>query len=126
MSFLENYTEDTELMARRAVEICDQAMAKDILLYDVRGTSILADFYLICSANSEPHLRSIVARADDEMDEDGWRVRSIQGTPSSHWMVMDFCDILIHVFTEESRSYYRLEELWQEEQVVFNGADLDK
>lgn len=108
-------------IARRAVAICEEAQAENILLYDVRKTSVLADFYLVCSGGSDPHLRAIRNRLEKGLKELGAPARHVSGTPSSHWLVLDFGNVLVHVFDQGLRDYYRIEELWEPNQLVFRS-----
>ena len=109
--------------ARLCVEICDEAKAENVLLYDVRGTSVLADYFLICSGGSDPHLRAIRSRLEKGLGENGFHARRVSGTPSSHWVILDFGDVLVHIFHMDLRDYYRVEELWDASQLVYRSGD---
>ena len=106
---------DTEITAKRCVEICEGRKAENVALYDMRGRSIIADFFLICTGTSEPHIRAIQARIDQELSQDGIEPRHREGGPLSHWAILDYGDIIIHILDPERREYYRLEELWTED-----------
>jgi ribosome-associated protein len=108
-----------EAIARRCLEVCEERKAEDILLYDVRKTSLLADYYLICSASSEPQIRAIASHLQKAMVEEGVRPLHVDGVPASHWMILDFGAVLIHIFHEETRKFYLLEELWSKDQLVY-------
>ena len=105
------------------IDICDEAKAESVLVYDVRDTSVLADYYLICSGGSDPHLRAIRSRLEKGLGEKGIRTRHVSGTPSSHWIIVDFGDVLVHIFHTDMRDYYRIEELWDASQLVYRGTD---
>jgi ribosome-associated protein len=108
-----------EAIARRCLEVCEERKAEDILLYDVRKTSLLADYYLICSASSEPQIRALASHLQKAMADEGVRPLHVDGVPASHWMILDFGAVLIHIFHEETRKFYLLEELWSKDQLVY-------
>lgn len=109
---------DDELLARKCVEICAEHKALNIKLFDVRGTSMVTDFYVICSGSSEPHIRALSDYISRGMKEDGVRVLHIDGAPSSRWMVMDFGPVLVHVFHPEVRGFYEIEKVIGEENLL--------
>ena len=115
---------DSEAIARRCADICEDNKAENILLYDVRGVSVLADFYLICSAGSDPHLRAVKNHLERGMREDGFRARNVSGTPSSHWIILDFGDVLVHIFHPDLRDRYKLEDLWDVKQIIYRSRDV--
>lgn len=89
--------------------------AGDIVILDLRGISTLADYFVICTATSLPHLkavnRDIRLKTEEEIGE---RPRSSEGDPGSMWLVIDYVDVVVHVFHEEKRHLYALEDLWSD------------
>jgi ribosome-associated protein len=70
---------------------------------------------VICSATSEPHLKAIIGEIDARLrKEHGIRAQAIDGLPSSHWIVADFRDVMVHIFQDDKRAYYGLEDLWSD------------
>jgi ribosome-associated protein len=78
----------------------------------VRELSSVTDYYLLCSGRSTTHLRSIIDGIREEMKAADMRLLHGEGTPESGWMLLDYGDVLVHVFAEETRVYYALERLW--------------
>lgn len=113
---------DGEALARRAVEICVDRKATDIILFDVRGESLMTDFCLVCSGNSEPQIRAIAGHLEETLDEAGVRPAHVDGVASSRWMVIDYGTLLVHVFHPELRRYYQLEKLLGEERILVSEA----
>ncbi|NMA42108.1 MAG: ribosome silencing factor [Oligosphaeraceae bacterium] len=113
---------DTEALARRCVAVCEERKAADILLFDVRENSILADFYLVCSGSSMPHIRAIADNLRQALAEEGLAPRGQDGLPGSRWMVLDYNSILIHILDPEMRIFYRLEELWDDRKILYRGG----
>ncbi len=106
-------------MARRIVDVIADKRGEDILLLDIRDVSILADYFVIGSAVSRRQTKAIVngiiERARTEFDVKPWRV---EGEPDSGWVLMDYGDIVVHLFAPEARTYYDLEGFWEDARVV--------
>jgi len=92
---------------------------EDILLLDIRDISILADYFLIGSANSERQAKAIVGGVKEAIKQ-AFDVRPlrVEGEAGAGWVLMDYGSIVVHVFAPEVRAYYDLEGLWQEGQIV--------
>ncbi|MEI8079874.1 MAG: ribosome silencing factor [bacterium] len=113
---------DPETVARRAAAVCDDTKAETIRVYDARGHSILADFFVICSGASDPHLRALRSNVDQVLTTAGVRLYNVSGTPESHWIILDFGTIVVHLLSPEAREFYRLESLWQDMPVIYEGG----
>jgi ribosome-associated protein len=80
---------------------------------DLRLISTFTDFFVICSATSEPQLKAIANEIETRLKEDhGIRPSTIDGFPGSQWIVLDYLEVVVHVFHREKRSFYSLEDLW--------------
>ena len=112
-------TTDSAALAKLAVEACEARKAEKVSLYGMEGKSVLADYYLICSGQSEPQINAIAGALHHLFSEHGLKPKSIQGTPQSHWIIMDYGFILIHIFTPECRDYYKLEQLWPKGDLIY-------
>lgn len=99
-------------MARTCRKLADNKKASHITILDLRRLSSMADFFVICSATSEPHIKAIVNEIEAGLKEKGVRAQHIDGRPASNWMVMDYVDVVVHVMRENLREYYGLERLW--------------
>ncbi len=118
-----NGIEGLEVIARRCVAVCEEKKAADIVLFDVRENSILADYYLVCCGTSMPHVRALAEGLRRTLVSEGFKSRGQEGAPASQWIVLDFGVILIHVMTPELRRRYCLEELWDKRLIVFQGGE---
>lgn len=79
----------------------------------MRGISTFTDFFVICSGTSEPQLKAIAGDIEDRLrDEHGVRPMAVDGYPMSQWIVLDYNEVVIHVFHQQKREYYGLENLW--------------
>jgi ribosome-associated protein len=116
---------EDEALARHAVAICEDRKALNIKLFDVRGMSMITDFYLICSGNSEPHIRALSDHVGKGLAEVGTSPAHVDGAPSSRWIVMDFGTLLVHIFHPDVRNFYEIEKLLGEERLIYQSHQDD-
>ncbi|MEM6915326.1 MAG: ribosome silencing factor [Verrucomicrobiota bacterium] len=106
---------DSLTIAKTCASHAEEMQAEDIIVLDLRGISSLADFFVICTATSLPHLkavnREIRGKTEDSIGE---KPRSSEGDADSMWLVIDYVDVVVHVFHEEKRNLYALEDLWSD------------
>ena len=98
--------------ARKAVEIASDRQASDVVLLDLRQLLAFADFFVICSADSNRQIRAIINAVEKGLHEEGLRLLHREGTDDSGWVLLDFGDLIVHVFTTEQRRHYDLEAAW--------------
>jgi ribosome-associated protein len=98
--------------ARRAARAALDRKATDVVVLDVQGLSSVTDFFLVCSGRSTTHLRTITDAIREELKQDGVRPLHAEGATDSGWVLLDYGDVLMHVFLEDTRAYYALERLW--------------
>ena len=96
----------------RAAQAARDKKALDVIVLDVRAVSSVADYFLICSGRSTTHVETIAEAIRMELKADGHRPLHAEGASDSGWMLLDYGDVLAHVFLEETRAYYALERLW--------------
>lgn len=101
-----------EALARKATEAAWEKQASDIVLLDVRKACSYADYLILCNGESERQIQAIVEAMDQAVKEDGGNLLRMEGGPDSGWVLMDFGDIIVHIFRPQERAYYALEELW--------------
>ncbi|MFZ5974442.1 MAG: ribosome silencing factor [Bacillota bacterium] len=95
--------------------VCDAMMDKkgeDIVVLDIRGMSILADYFVICSGKSTLQVQAISDAVDEQLEKAGVRVRRREGYDQGRWIVLDTGDVMVHLFNFEEREFYKLERLW--------------
>ena len=101
-------------MIRAARKALDDKKGRDIVVLDVRGVSTVTDYYLIATGNSAPHVKALTEEVQVALKKEGHRAYRKAGTPESGWMIADFVDAVVHVFSPEARGYYALEQLWND------------
>lgn len=113
INFTGSPTINAEDIARIAAQAAADKKAEDIVILDLRTISSFTDFFLICSGASEPQLRAIASSIEDRLRQDhASRPAHVEGYPLSQWVVMDYTDVVIHIFHQDIREFYALEELW--------------
>ena len=101
-----------EQKARRAARAALDKRATDLVVLDVRRVSSVADYFVLCSGKSTTHVESISEAIREDLKTDGTRPLHAEGVAESGWILLDYGDVLVHVFLEDTRAYYALERLW--------------
>jgi ribosome-associated protein len=101
-----------ERKVRRAARAALDKRATDLVVLDVQGISSVTDYFLVCSGKSTTHMETITDAIRAELKGDGVRPLHAEGVAESGWILLDYGDVLMHVFLEETRMYYALERLW--------------
>ena len=105
-------------VAAIAAKALDSKLGKDISLIEITDVSTLADYFLICTATSNTHVKTLCDAVEEAMDAAGEPMLSREGHRGGTWVLMDFGSVVVHVFTAETRSFYDLERLWQDGKTV--------
>jgi len=98
--------------ARLAVKAALDKKAKNVLMLELKDLSIMSDYFVICSGESTTHVRSIVDNIEKEFRLKKIKPSGIEGHKLNQWVLMDYSDVIVHVFEEETRAFYELEKLW--------------
>ena len=102
-------------LAHRCVEFALDKKALDPIILDLRKISSITDYLVICSAQSEPQLKAIANGVEKSLKDDFGRYpHAVDGFPTSQWIVMDYGDVMLHIFHDQKRPVYALEELWSD------------
>ena len=109
--------------ARIAARIADDNRAKDILLLDLRQATPLLDFFVIATASSRRQGHAIASEIDAQMKKLGEHKLGLEGSEEGRWILIDYGDFVVHIFSGEGRSYYALEEIWGDAPVLPWSAD---
>ena len=100
-------------LAQKMVKILDGKKATDIKLIDIRGLSTLGDYFLLASASNTTLTKSLSDELEERLSkEDGLEPKRIEGYQSASWILLDYYDVIVHIFYAETRQYYSLERLW--------------
>lgn len=92
--------------------------ASDILILDLKGLTPIADYFLICSGLSTRQVKAVAEAVEEKLSKETIYPSHIEGLPDAHWVLMDYGDLVVHIFDEETRRYYELEKLWGDAQKI--------
>ena len=100
--------EKTALSAR----VAEDRQALDVVVLDLREASSITDYFLICSGGSNRQVQAIADAIDEQLDQRGVISLGVEGYQAARWILMDYGDVIVHVFSQETREFYDLERLW--------------
>lgn len=110
-------------LAEEIGKLIDAKKGDDIVILDLRGISSVADYFVIASGNSDRQVVAIADHVEDELAKDGIYTKYKDGMKTGRWVVMDYHDILVHIFHKEERDYYNLERLWNDAKKIVLTVD---
>jgi ribosome-associated protein len=100
--------------AHLAIDAIENKKGSDIVLLDVRNLSMFTDYFLICNGESERQIKAIAGGVQEALGKGGMRRLGHEGSAESGWVLLDYADLMVHIFAPAQRDYYELEELWKE------------
>lgn len=101
-------------MAKLACHALSEKKAEDIQVIDISGVSVIADYFVIASASNSNQLQAMMDGAEEELYKAGFHCSQKEGNQNSSWILMDYKDIIIHLFSKEDRLFYDIERIWQD------------
>ena len=101
-------------MARTACKALDEKKALDLKIIDIAEVSTIADYFVIASGSNQNQVQAMVDNVEEKLAKAGYEPKQIEGTRSSSWILMDYGDLIVHVFDEENRLFYDLERIWRD------------
>ena len=105
-------------LTKLAVAALEDRKAEDVTVIDISEISPIADYFIIANGTNQNQLQAMRDAADEALYKAGVKVQQIEGNQSSTWILMDYGDIIIHIFSKEDRLFYDLERTWRDEKVV--------
>lgn len=101
-----------EEIAQLAANTVISKKAEDTIILEIGGLSVIADYFIICSGNSETQVSAIAKEVKDKMHENNIVIKGAEGLDKGRWVLIDTGDVVVHVFHKDERSFYNLEKLW--------------
>jgi ribosome-associated protein len=99
--------------ARRVAALAQEKLASDVVILDMRPVCTYTDYFVVCTGQNPRQTKAIYDQVREQLKRDDALVpRSVAGEAEARWIVADYLDLVLHIFTPDARSYYRLEELW--------------
>ncbi|HEY8345629.1 MAG TPA: ribosome silencing factor [Bacillota bacterium] len=107
-----------DLVLKTTLEVVDAKKGDHPVILDLRGISILTDYFLVVGGLNTTHVRTIADAIKDRLEELGVQPQRIEGYKEGRWILLDYSHLVIHILAQEERDFYRLEELWHEAKVI--------
>lgn len=101
-------------MAKLACKALDDKKGMDIKVIDIQNVSVIAEYFIIASGSNVNQVQAMVDNVEDTLGRAGYEAKQIEGNKSSSWILMDYGDLIVHVFDEENRLFYDLERIWRD------------
>jgi len=102
----------TDEAVSKIVDLLTERQAEDVVLLDIRDIASFTDYFVIATAQNQRHLRALVDSINTDLARAGIKTSHIEGNDDSGWVLVDFGDVILHIFTPEQRAFYKLEALW--------------
>lgn len=117
-----NVSKDMAMIALTALE---EKKAEDIKVIDISDITVIADYFIIANGNNSPHVQALVDAAQEALLKQNYSPKRIEGIRNTNWVLMDYGDIIIHIFSKEDRLFYDLERIWRDGKDI-SREDLEK
>ncbi|GHU40452.1 ribosomal silencing factor RsfS [Clostridia bacterium] len=101
-------------LVKIAVKALEDKKAEDIQVIDIQEVSVMADYFIIVSGNNQNQLQAMADAVDEDLNKAGLFKKQVEGNRHSSWILLDYGDIIIHIFSKEDRLFYDLEQIWRE------------
>ncbi len=105
-------------MVQLAITALEDKKGEDIRVIDIREVSVLADYFLIASGSNGNQVQAMADNVQEELGKAGYECRQVEGYQSANWILMDYGDIIVHVFDKEDRLFYDLERIWRDGKIM--------
>jgi len=105
---------ETQQLAQKIAELCFNKKGYDVKIIDLRNVALFADYFVLCSAESDVQVKAIADDVEEKLKEQGIRCWHKEGYKALQWILLDYVDIVVHIFRKEAREYYNLERLWSD------------
>lgn len=115
-----------KMMAQIACKAIDDKKGQDIKIIDIHNVSVIADYFVIACGTNSNQVQAIVDNVEEQLGRAGFEAKQIEGNRNSSWILMDYGDVIVHVFDEENRLFYDLERIWRDGKVLEMDAFLEK
>lgn len=101
-------------MAKLAIEALEDKKAEDIRVIDITEVSVLADYFIIASGSNRSQMQALTDNVSEKLGRAGHQLKQVEGYDTANWILMDYGDIIVHIFDQENRLFYNLERIWRD------------
>ena len=106
--------EDALIIVKEIIKALDEKKSEDIKTLDISNVSVMADYFIIASGNNRNQLQAIADNVSEKLHKIGADLKQIEGYDSANWILMDYGDVIVHIFDKENRLFYDLERIWSD------------
>ena len=111
-------------LTKLAVKALEDKKGEDIRVIDIHGVSVLADYFVIADGSNASQVKEMADNVEEELGKAGHECRQIEGYQTAGWILMDYGDLIVHIFSRDDRLFYDLERIWRDGKVVENVEEL--
>ena len=101
-------------MAKLVIEALEDKMAEDIKVIDISEVSVIADYFIIAGGSNANQIQALSNNVEEKLGKAGYPVKQVEGYETANWILMDFQDVIVHIFDKENRLLYDLERIWRD------------
>ena len=105
-------------MTKLAIDALEDKKAEDIKIIDISEVSVLADYFIIAGGNNHSQIQALCNNVEEKLGRAGHPVKQVEGCDTANWILMDFGDVIIHIFDKENRLLYDLERIWRDGKLI--------
>lgn len=117
MIFIKDYSMSMNItldMTKTAVAALEEKKGEDIRIIDIRDISPIADYFILANGGNRNQVQAMADEVEEQMQKMGHALKQVEGYSTANWILMDYSDIVVHIFDRESRSFYDLERIWRD------------
>lgn len=105
-------------MARQAIKALEDKKAEDIHVIDISEISVVADYFIIANGSNRSQIQAMADNVQEMLGKAGYAMRQVEGYNTANWILMDFGDVIVHIFDKENRLFYNLERIWRDGKAI--------
>ncbi len=113
-----NEVSEAKKMTQIAIEALEDKKGADIKIIDISQVSVMADYFIIAEGSNRNQVQALIDNVEEKLHKAGYRPKQIEGYETANWVLMDYLDIIVHVFDKENRLFYDLERIWRDGKIV--------
>ena len=118
---------ESKQISRKITNILEDKKAREIIAINIENVSIIAEYFVICNGTSTPHIKALADEIEKRLEtEDNLRVRHREGYNSARWILLDYGDVIVHIFHKDDREFYDIERLWSDGIVTYTSENISK
>lgn len=110
--------DNSRKMTKLAITALEDKKAEDIRIIDITEVSVLADYFIIASGSNASQIQALTDNVEEKLGRAGYHIKQVEGYDNANWVLMDFGDIIVHIFDKENRLFYNLERIWRDGKAV--------